>query len=99
MTTHYIWDTVSDSYLMETDENGNITAEYITEPVPYGRVVSQRRSGVTSFYHYDGQGSTRQSGRLHHKSCSEHDFFKVVVVPAGQESFVLDPNFCCRFVL
>ena len=59
-TTHYIWDEENDSYFMETDGDGNVTAVYTNEPVPYGRVISQRRGNATSFYHYDGQGSTRQ---------------------------------------
>jgi hypothetical protein len=58
--TNYIWDVVNDSYLMETDETGAATAVYTSEPVQYGRLISQRRDGVTSYYHFDGQGSTRQ---------------------------------------
>ncbi len=56
--TNYIWDDENDSLLMETDENGDTTAVYTTEPEPYGRVISQRRNGNTSYYHYDAQGNT-----------------------------------------
>ncbi len=38
-------------------------------------------------------------GRLHHKSCSEQDFFEVVFVPAGGEAFVLDADLAVWFVL
>ena len=58
--THYVWDELSDNVLMETDENGEVTAEYTQEPELYGSVVSQNRGGTESFHHFDGQGSTRQ---------------------------------------
>ena len=58
--TNYVWDTVFDSYLTEQDEAGNTQAVYTNEPVPFGRLISQRRGGATSYYHYDAQGSTRQ---------------------------------------
>lgn len=58
--TNYIWDFATDSYLMEKDDGGNTTAVYTNEPVKYGRLISQRRGSTTSYYHFDGQGSTRQ---------------------------------------
>jgi RHS repeat-associated protein len=57
--TNYIWDVANDSYLLETDGNGDTVVEYTSEPARYGRVVSQRRGGQTSFYLFDAQGSTR----------------------------------------
>jgi len=33
---------------------------YTNEPGPYGPLMSQRRGGQTNYYHFDGQGSTRQ---------------------------------------
>jgi len=42
--TNYIWDPLSDSYLMETDENDAVTAVYTVEPEPFGRVISQSLS-------------------------------------------------------
>ena len=41
--------------LEEWDENGNLLVRYV-----YGHdLVSQTREGVTTYYHYDGLGSTR----------------------------------------
>lgn len=59
-TTHYLWDFANDSYLMEMDGNSDTTAVYTNEPVQYGNLISQQRTGTTSYYHFDGQGSTRQ---------------------------------------
>lgn len=58
--TNYVWNPLHDSYLRETDENDETTAVYTVEPVPYGRVVSQRRDEETSYFHYDALGSTRE---------------------------------------
>jgi len=58
--TKYIWDVVNDSYLMETDGNGATTAVYTNKPNAYGRLISQRRNGATSYHHFDGQPSTRE---------------------------------------
>lgn len=58
--TKYIWDPVNDSYLMETDDAGNATAVYTNEPVLYGNLISQRRDGLTNWYHFDALGSTRE---------------------------------------
>jgi len=58
--TRYIWDPVNDTYLMEKDAAGSTTAVYTNEPGPYGPLMSQRRGGQTNYYHFDGQGSTRQ---------------------------------------
>lgn len=57
--TNYIWDVENDRYLMETDEAGATTHAYTIEPAKHGNLVSQRRGGTTSFYHYDALGSTR----------------------------------------
>ena len=58
-TVNYIWDPLADSYLMETDGSDNTQAVYTVEPEPFGRVISQRRGTTSSYYHYDGLGSTR----------------------------------------
>lgn len=55
---NYIWDEENDSLLEEVDDDGNVIASYTNEPGPFGKVISQERNGVTSYYHYDGQGST-----------------------------------------
>ncbi|MEZ6056971.1 MAG: RHS repeat-associated core domain-containing protein [Planctomycetaceae bacterium] len=63
--TNYIWDPVTDAYLMEQDENGATTAVYTQEPVPYGNLISQRQTDPatneshTYYHHYDALGSTR----------------------------------------
>ena len=57
-TTYYVWDEENDSLLEEIDENGNVIVSYTNEPGPFGKVISQERNGVTSYYHYDGQGNT-----------------------------------------
>ena len=58
--TQYVWNPLTDAYLMETDGAGNPTAVYTQEPKPYGGLISQRRSGQTSYYHQDALGSTVQ---------------------------------------
>ena len=57
--TKYIWDPLSDSVLMEKDENGDTQATNTYLPELYGDLISQRREGDSRYYHFDGQGSTR----------------------------------------
>ena len=57
--TNYIWNFMNDTIAMEKDDAGNTTAVYTNEPDEFGGLISQRRNGVTSHYHYDGQHSTR----------------------------------------
>ena len=57
-TKKFVFD--GQAYLLETDGSGVTQAVYTNEPVTYGSLVSQRRSSTTSWYHYDGLGSTRQ---------------------------------------
>jgi RHS repeat-associated protein len=56
--TYFFWDPVSDNILQERDDDGNVTAEYTTEPGLHGNLISQNRGGVESQYHFDPQGST-----------------------------------------
>src|SRR3990170_5448314 len=58
--TNYIWDVESDNLLMETDASGATTAVYTNEPDVFGELVSQRRAGASSYYHFDAQRSTRE---------------------------------------
>lgn len=58
-TTHYRWNPITDNVLCEQDENGVVTAAYTQKPDLYGETISQHRDGETSYYHFDGQGSTR----------------------------------------
>ena len=57
--TNYLWNFMNDTIAMEKDDAGNTTAVYTNEPDEFGGLISQRRNGVTSHYHYDGQHSTR----------------------------------------
>ena len=56
--TNYLWDEVSDNVIAEY-ESGVATAVYTQEPGLYGNLISQRRSGVSRFYHFDARGDTR----------------------------------------
>ncbi len=56
-TTKYVWN--GQAYLLETDASGVTVATYTNEPTTYGRLISQRKSGATHFYVFDGLGSTR----------------------------------------
>lgn len=57
--TKFKWHPLDDNVLIEKDENGQTTATYSHEPGLYGGLISQRRQSQSSFYHFDGQGSTR----------------------------------------
>ena len=63
--TNYLWDVGSDNLLLETDASGATTAVYTNEPDVFGELVSQRRGGVTSYYHFDAQRSTRELTDAH----------------------------------
>lgn len=54
---NYDWDELEDNIAEEYDDTGATVAEYTTEPNVFGNVLSQRREGQDSYYHYDGQGS------------------------------------------
>jgi hypothetical protein len=56
--THYVWDPFEDNVIEECDGNGDTLVRYTTEPDLYGNLISQERDGATSYYHFDGQGST-----------------------------------------
>jgi RHS repeat-associated protein len=55
---NYLWNPLNDNIVREFDDAGTVIAEYTTEANQFGNVVSQRRNGQDSVYHYDGQGST-----------------------------------------
>ena len=57
-TTRHVWD--GQNILLETDGSNIIQVVYTLEPAVYGNLISQRRSGTTSFYLFDGLGSTTQ---------------------------------------
>lgn len=58
MGKHFLWDPVEDNIVKEIDDSGTPVADYTTEPYLYGDLISQHRDSQSSFYHYDGQGST-----------------------------------------
>ncbi len=58
--TSFVWDRVGKNVLTEVDESGATIVEYTNEPNHFGELISQRRDSVDSFYHFDGQDSTRQ---------------------------------------
>jgi len=51
-----IWD--QENIALETDSGNSTVAAYTHAPQGYGALVSQRRSGATSFHHFDALGST-----------------------------------------
>ena len=55
---NYDWDELEDNIVEEYDDAGVTIADYTTEPDHFGNVISQHRSDQSSFFHYDGQGST-----------------------------------------
>ncbi|HKI17167.1 MAG TPA: hypothetical protein VKA15_04780 [Isosphaeraceae bacterium] len=57
-TTDHVWD--GRNILLETSASNIIQVVYTAEPVVYGNLVSQSRSGTDSFYLFDALGSTRE---------------------------------------
>jgi RHS repeat-associated protein len=57
---NFNWDPVNDNVILETDETNAVTAEYTNVPAPFGEPLSQNRNSVLSFFHFDGNYSTRQ---------------------------------------
>ena len=65
-TTRYIYNPLTEAYLMEQDGDGNTTVVYTQEPVKYGDILAQHRIdpatgvGKSYYYHPDALGSTRE---------------------------------------
>ena len=53
-----VWD--GENILTELNNAGATLAAYTLAPEGYGELVSQRRSGATSFHHFDALGSTER---------------------------------------
>jgi hypothetical protein len=66
---------------------GSAASEWASWPRP---VCHAARSAYLRWP--ERQGQPHRPGRLHHKSWSEKDFFKIALVPAGGEAFVLDAH-------
>ncbi len=58
MRTTSIWDSFEDNIVRELDELENVAADYLTQPLPFGGLVSQIRANELSYYHFDGLGNT-----------------------------------------
>ena len=56
-TKLFVWD--DQNYLAETDAAGTTQAAFTTEPSTYGSLISHRKAGATTTYHFDALGSTR----------------------------------------
>jgi RHS repeat-associated protein len=57
-TFKFVWD--GENVLIETNASNAIQAVHTLEPAYYGNEISQRRSGVSSYHHFDALGSTLQ---------------------------------------
>jgi RHS repeat-associated protein len=57
-TTNHVWD--GQNILFETNASNIIQVVYTLQPMLYGKLISQWRSGTASFYLFDGLGSTTQ---------------------------------------
>jgi hypothetical protein len=56
--TCIFWDEIEDNIVEEYDEAGVTLADYTTERDHFGNVISQRRNGDSSFFHFGDLGST-----------------------------------------
>jgi RHS repeat-associated protein len=56
-TTKFVWD--EQNYLVEADGSNVTQAVYTNEPQQFGTLVSQRRASTSSYFHFEGLGSTR----------------------------------------
>ena len=57
-TTKHVWD--EQNIVLETDGSSIIQVVYTLEPALFGNLISQRRSGISSFCLFDALGSTKQ---------------------------------------
>jgi RHS repeat-associated protein len=55
-TANFVWD--EQNVLQEADQTNTTQVTYTLEPLVYGNLISQRRGLVSSYYHFDGLGST-----------------------------------------
>ena len=56
----FVWD--DQNYLAETDAAGATETAFTTEPSTYGGLISHRKAGASTTYHFDALGSTRALG-------------------------------------
>ena len=85
----YEWDDFDDTIIGEYDDNGDVIAEYDREPGLHGEPISQRRSGQSHFFHYDGSGNvvalTDANGEV--TDTRVYDAFGEVVESTGATTF------------
>ena len=60
-TTNHVWD--GQNILLETNASNIIQVVYTLEPLLYGNLISQMRSGTASFYLFDGLGFDDATGQ------------------------------------
>jgi RHS repeat-associated protein len=96
--------------LLEASAGNVIQAVYTLEPQTYGNLVSQRRGGATSFYHFDGLGSTAElTGATGSVTDSYlYDSFGNILVLSGTSvnfyryvgifGYQYDPDIACYYV-
>ena len=56
-TKLFVWD--DQNYLAETNAAGATETAFTTEPSTYGSLISHRKDGASTTYHFDALGSTR----------------------------------------
>lgn len=56
--TRFVWD--NQNLLQEVDGAGETEVAYTNSPGLYGELLAQRKAEATSFYHFDGMGSTTE---------------------------------------
>ena len=86
-TTKHVWD--GQKISLETDAGGAVAAVYTLRQARYGQLVSQNRSGTSTFFHVDALSSTRQLtdsiGSVVDKS-DLYDSFGETIVAVGNTS-------------
>jgi RHS repeat-associated protein len=86
-TIDFLWDEWSDNVLQETDEN-NVVTTYFQRPEKYGEVLYHKAGSRFSFYHFDGNGSTRKLTNVSQSTIKTYIFsgFGELVASSGTGS-------------
>jgi hypothetical protein len=58
--TRYVWDWLSDNYLMEKDDTGTTVVRYTHEPDEFGQLISEKRQA--SRYYYRNRSRAGEAG-------------------------------------
>jgi len=70
--TRYVYD--GNNLILETDDTGSVEAEFTYLPSEYAQVISQHRSGDSSYYQFDGINNVRQMTDASQVVTDEYDF-------------------------